>query len=61
MYLCICNNISEKDLLEEPFLINKIGSSCGKCIEGQNTTRISCGQIDFLLAPSDRLPEHKKA
>lgn len=60
MYLCICNNISEKDLLKEPFLINKIGTCCGKCIEDSNT-RVSCGQIDFLLTPSDRLPEQKKA
>jgi len=60
MYLCICNNISEKDLLKEPFLINKVGSRCGKCIE-DSTTVVSCGQIDFLLTPSDRLPEQKRA
>ena len=57
MYLCICNNISEKDLLEEPFLVNKIGTGCGKCIE----KRISCGQIDFLIEPQDRLPDCEKA
>lgn len=62
MILCICNNISESDLLQEPFLIHKIGSSCGKCIESKNSTiRVSCGQIDFLLTPQDRLPEQKKA
>ena len=62
MILCICNNISEKDLLQEPFLINKIGSRCGKCIESPNSTfRVSCGQIDFLLTPQDRLPEQQKA
>lgn len=60
MYLCICNNISEKDLLEEPFLVNKIGTVCGKCIEKHNA-RISCGQIDFLIAPQDRLPDCEKA
>lgn len=60
MILCICNNISEKDLLQEPFLINKIGSRCGKCLENTNF-KVSCGQIDFLLSRQDRLPEQKKA
>jgi len=34
MYLCICNAITEKMLEENSFLLHKIGSTCGKCIEG---------------------------
>jgi len=32
MYVCICNNISTKDLERDPSLIHKVGSKCGKCI-----------------------------
>lgn len=32
MYVCICNNISSKDLEKDPSLIDKVGSKCGKCI-----------------------------
>jgi len=32
MYVCICNNISTKDLERDPSLIDKVGSKCGKCI-----------------------------
>tara|TARA_B100000287_G_scaffold328586_1_gene313097 strand:- start:287 stop:448 length:162 start_codon:yes stop_codon:yes gene_type:complete len=30
--LCICNNITETNLKENPFLINKIGTKCGICV-----------------------------
>lgn len=33
MYVCICNAITEKMLEENSFLLAKIGSQCGKCIE----------------------------
>lgn len=32
MIICICNNISQKDLDENPLLAQVIGSYCGKCI-----------------------------
>jgi len=34
MYLCICNAITEKMLDDNHFLLEKIGSQCGKCLEG---------------------------
>ena len=33
MYLCICNRITESMLAENSFLIDVIGSKCGKCLE----------------------------
>jgi hypothetical protein len=33
MYICICNEITEDDLLETPELIEVIGTQCGKCKE----------------------------
>ena len=33
MYVCLCNAITEKMLEENSFLLAKIGSQCGKCIE----------------------------
>lgn len=32
MYLCICCNITENDIKENPELIKYIGSICGACI-----------------------------
>ena len=38
MYLCICNEITEKDLEEYPELAELIGTCCGKCIsDGADT------------------------
>lgn len=34
MYLCICNAITQKMLDNNHFLLEKIGSKCGKCLEG---------------------------
>lgn len=34
MYVCICNAITEKMLAENHFLLEKVGSKCGKCLEG---------------------------
>ena len=33
MYVCICNAITEKMLEENSFLLAKVGSQCGKCLE----------------------------
>jgi len=43
--VCVCNNIREIDLKENPFLIDKVGRKCGICvlkgvIECDNTTYI---------------------
>lgn len=32
VYLCICNEITEQDIKDNPELINLIGTECGKCI-----------------------------
>jgi bacterioferritin-associated ferredoxin len=47
MYICICNAITEKMLQENSFLMAKVGSRCGKCIEsgrvfdGERMTQLS--------------------
>jgi len=33
MYVCICNAITQKMLAENSFLMTKVGSRCGKCVE----------------------------
>ena len=33
MYICVCNAITDKMLEENPELMNKIGSNCGKCLQ----------------------------
>ena len=33
MYICICNGITQKMLQDDPELIKKLGSNCGKCLE----------------------------
>jgi len=33
MYICICNGITESMLKDNPELVNKIGTNCGKCLE----------------------------
>jgi len=47
MYLCICNAITEKMLQENSFLMSKIGSKCGKCIE---SGRVFDGERMTLLS-----------
>jgi len=36
MIVCVCNNISEKDLEKNPELINIVGSKCGICVRDKN-------------------------
>lgn len=33
MIICICNNISEDDIEDNPELIEECGTGCGKCLE----------------------------
>lgn len=33
MYVCICNQITEDMIKNDPSLIKKIGTNCGKCKE----------------------------
>jgi len=54
MYVCSCNNISSKDLEKDPFLIHKVGSKCGKCVE--RNQQVVCGNLSVLVEPEDRLP-----
>lgn len=39
MIVCVCNNISEKDLKKNPELINVVGSKCGVCIRDRNAEK----------------------
>lgn len=57
MYLCICNRITESMLAENSFLLNVIGSKCGKCIEdssihdGERMTYITSNCINTIENP----------
>ena len=33
MYICICNAITDGMLAENPELLKKIGTNCGKCLQ----------------------------
>jgi len=33
MYVCICNAITSKMIKDDPSIILKVGTNCGKCIE----------------------------
>jgi len=35
MWVCLCNAISDKMLKEDPSLIEKVGTNCGKCKENK--------------------------
>lgn len=51
MYICICNAITEKMLDENHFLLAKIGSKCGKCIQ---SGRITDGnRVTYLASGTD--------
>jgi bacterioferritin-associated ferredoxin len=42
MYVCICKNITESDLIKDPSLKSQIGTECGMCIDAEEI-------IDFPL------------
>jgi len=49
--ICVCNNIREKDLKENPFLISKVGTKCGVCVrEGV----IKCGKDVYIMDKRDQ-------
>ena len=33
MIICICNNITPQDLIDDPSLEEIVGSNCGMCVE----------------------------
>lgn len=39
MWVCLCNAISDKMLKEDPSLIEKVGTNCGKCKETKEQIR----------------------
>jgi len=48
--ICVCNNIREKDLKENPFLIDKVGTKCGICVrEGA----IKCDKATYIVDRRD--------
>ena len=51
MYICICNAITEKMLDKEPFLINKVGTKCGKCLDNSSIIRHN---ITYLVKKDER-------
>ena len=48
--ICVCNNIREKDLKENPFLINEIGTKCGICVK---KGAIKCGDATYIVDRTD--------
>jgi len=64
MYVCICNNISTKDLEKDPSLIDKVGTKCGKCIAPSNAQSFikgvyTCQQEKVLTAKRKAVPPKK--
>lgn len=47
MYICVCNAITQKMLSENHFLLEKVGSQCGKCLEGGRV--LDSGQVTYLV------------
>jgi bacterioferritin-associated ferredoxin len=54
MYLCICCDITEKDVKENPKLRRYIGSVCGACISDGADTGFDV--VDEILV--DNSPDH---
>ena len=44
MYVCICNEITEKDIKDKPYLLKIVGNQCGKCI---NSSKIINKKEDY--------------
>jgi len=38
MYICICNAITENDIIESPHLRSKVGTVCGQCLDNEDHT-----------------------
>ncbi|SVA99104.1 uncharacterized protein METZ01_LOCUS151958 [marine metagenome] len=39
MYICICNAITETDLIKSPKLSSKVGTVCGQCLDNEDHTK----------------------
>ena len=39
MYICICNAISETDLIKSPQLRTQVGTVCGQCLDNEDHTK----------------------
>ena len=55
MYVCICNAITQKMLAENSFLMAKVRSKCGKCVEnnvfdGERMTHFVNGPSEAKIA-----------
>ena len=48
MIVCVCNNISEKDLVKNPELIQVVGSKCGVCIRYRESNK-SNNQVSLVV------------
>lgn len=47
MYVCVCNAITEKMLDDNHFLLEKVGSKCGKCLESGRIK--DGGRVTYLV------------
>lgn len=61
MIICICANISDKELDLEPNLINVIGLGCGKCIEyaSNKSSKPVHAEEELLESSSDEVQRPK--
>ena len=65
MYVCICNNITEKDLETNPHLRQLVGTQCGRCqaeakpITGVKGSRLIVNSGVENRAQATLLQEHK--
>lgn len=51
MYLCICNAITESDLIKDPSLSAVIGTQCGMCIDEKPLMKCCHDKITVTSLP----------
>lgn len=59
MYICVCNQITDQDLKNNPELIDACGTDCGTCIEflmKETESRADAGSIP--AASTIRVPQY---
>ena len=56
MYICICNKITEEDLISHPDLINIKGTKCGKCVSDVG----EIGSTDYENVTENRQGESRR-
>lgn len=46
MFVCLCYNVRESDLENNPQLISKVGNKCGKCLNSNITLGKSMNSVE---------------